>query len=83
LERVLRAQALRQAGDQVAEDRAVELAEVEICQALNVVTNLTIEASGRLFDALGASWTASGAMPAPLPPIIRVSTRIVSTPTSR
>lgn len=90
LERARRVQALRQAGNQVAEDRAVELAEVEVCQALNVVTNLTIEASGRLSDVLGASatlrprvWTASGAMSAPLPLIIRVSTRIVSTPTSR
>jgi len=48
---------LRQADDQAAEDRAVELAELEVCQSLNVVTDLIIDASGRLFDALGASAT--------------------------
>jgi len=48
---------LRQADDQAAEDQAVALAELEVCQALNVVTDLIIDASGRLFDALGASAT--------------------------
>ncbi|MDR6680555.1 acyl-CoA dehydrogenase family protein [Pseudomonas oryzihabitans] len=48
---------LRHADDQAAEDRAVDLAELEVCQSLNVVTDLIIDASGRLFDALGASAT--------------------------
>ncbi|MDT3721707.1 acyl-CoA dehydrogenase family protein [Pseudomonas oryzihabitans] len=48
---------LRHADDQIAEDQAVDLAELEVCQALNVVTDLIIDASGRLFDALGASAT--------------------------
>ncbi|MEH3024120.1 MAG: acyl-CoA dehydrogenase family protein [Pseudomonas oryzihabitans] len=48
---------LRHADDQAAEDQAVALAELEVCQALNVVTDLIIDASSRLFDALGASAT--------------------------
>lgn len=39
----------------VAEEAAI--AELEICQSLNVVADLIIDAAGRLFDALGASAT--------------------------
>ena len=56
-EALQRAYDLRHADDPAAEDRAVGLAELEVCQSLNVVTDLILDASGRLFDALGASAT--------------------------
>ncbi|PYE31109.1 MULTISPECIES: acyl-CoA dehydrogenase family protein [unclassified Rhizobium] len=43
------------AGDADAEERANAIAELETSQALNVVTNLVLEASTLLFDTLGAS----------------------------
>lgn len=43
------------AGDAEAEERANAIAELETSQALTVVTNLILEASTIIFDALGAS----------------------------
>ncbi|MDX3926066.1 MAG: acyl-CoA dehydrogenase family protein [Shinella sp.] len=45
------------AGDAEAEERANAIAELETSQALTVVTNLILEASTIVFDALGASST--------------------------
>ncbi len=42
-------------GDAEAEEKANAIAELETSQALNVVTNLILEASTILFDTLGAS----------------------------
>jgi alkylation response protein AidB-like acyl-CoA dehydrogenase len=56
-EALQRAYDLRHADDPAVEDRAVDLAELEVCQSLNVVTDLILDASGRLFDALSASAT--------------------------
>ncbi|MBD1550645.1 acyl-CoA dehydrogenase family protein [Pseudomonas typographi] len=39
------------------QEQAVAIAELEVCQSLNVVSDLIIDAAGRLFDALGASAT--------------------------
>lgn len=41
--------------DSAVQDQAVDIAELEVCQSLTVVSDLIIDASGRLFDALGAS----------------------------
>lgn len=43
------------AGNEDAEEKANAIAELETSQALNVVTNLILEASTILFDTLGAS----------------------------
>jgi len=43
--------------DVEAEDAAVAIAEVEVSQALTVVSNLVLDATTLLFDALGASAT--------------------------
>ncbi|MGV2071097.1 MULTISPECIES: acyl-CoA dehydrogenase family protein [Rhizobium/Agrobacterium group] len=45
-------------GDRDAEERANIIAELETSQALTVVTNLILEASTIIFDALGASSTS-------------------------
>lgn len=45
------------AGDEAAEERANAIAELETAQAQTVVTNLILDASTTLFDALGASAT--------------------------
>ncbi|MGV3549401.1 acyl-CoA dehydrogenase family protein [Rhizobium sp.] len=45
------------AGDAEAEEKANAIAELETSQALTVVTNLILEASTIIFDALGASST--------------------------
>lgn len=45
------------AGDADAEERANAVAELETSQAVTVVTNLVLEASTIIFDALGASST--------------------------
>lgn len=52
-----RAYAARWTDDEEAEARANAIAEIETSQALGVVTNLVLEASTLLFDALGASAT--------------------------
>ncbi|CAM5773737.1 monooxygenase [Labrys miyagiensis] len=44
-------------GDAAAEEKANALAELEVAQAQTVVTNLILDASTLLFDALGASAT--------------------------
>ncbi|CAN7333979.1 acyl-CoA dehydrogenase family protein [Rhizobium sp. LjRoot254] len=44
-------------GDEDAEERANAIAELETSQAVTVVTNLILEASTIIFDALGASST--------------------------
>lgn len=44
-------------GDVVEEDQAVALAELETAQAQSIVMQLVLDASTRLFDALGASAT--------------------------
>ncbi|MBS7537585.1 acyl-CoA dehydrogenase family protein [Ancylobacter lacus] len=44
-------------GDEAAEERANAIAELETAQAQTVVTNLILDASTTLFDALGASAT--------------------------
>ncbi|MFF7709583.1 acyl-CoA dehydrogenase family protein [Pseudomonas sp. NPDC007930] len=49
-----RAYQARQSPDQ---EQAVQVAELEVCQALNIAADLIINAGGRLFDALGASAT--------------------------
>jgi len=41
--------------DEAAEDAAVALAELEVCQSLTVVSELVLSATTLLFDALGAS----------------------------
>lgn len=43
--------------DEAFEERANSVAELETCQAVTVVTNLVLESSTILFDALGASST--------------------------
>jgi alkylation response protein AidB-like acyl-CoA dehydrogenase len=43
------------AGDTEAENAAGAIAELEVCQAVTVVTSLILEATTVLFDALGAS----------------------------
>ncbi|UHD43847.1 monooxygenase [Aureimonas altamirensis] len=45
------------AGDEAAEERANAIAELETSQAVTVVTDLVLNASTILFDALGASAT--------------------------
>ena len=45
------------ANDEAAEEQANAIAELETSQAVTVVTNLVLEASTILFDALGASST--------------------------
>ena len=49
------AYAAHQAGDEPAADRATTLADVEVNQAVSVVTDLVLQATTTLFDALGAS----------------------------
>ncbi|WP_271459632.1 acyl-CoA dehydrogenase family protein [Pantoea leporis] len=44
-------------GDQEVENHAVAIAELEVSQSLNVVSDLLLNASSTLFDALGASAT--------------------------
>lgn len=44
-------------GDQEVENPAVAIAELEVSQSLNVVSDLLLNASSTLFDALGASAT--------------------------
>ncbi len=46
--------------DPAAADRATALADVEVNQAVTVVTNLVLEATTGLFDALGASAVKEG-----------------------
>ncbi|TIU03947.1 MAG: monooxygenase, partial [Mesorhizobium sp.] len=45
------------AGEADAEEKANAIAELETSQAVTVVTNLVLEASTIIFDALGASAT--------------------------
>lgn len=47
----------RFAGDEQAEERANAIAELEVAQAQTVVSNLILDATTLLFDALGASAT--------------------------
>lgn len=42
-------------GDTVAADAAAEIADIEVNQSVTVITNLILDATTRLFDALGAS----------------------------
>jgi len=44
-----------QSGDRLAEDRAGALADVEVNEAVTVVSELVLDATTRLFDALGSS----------------------------
>ncbi|WP_380178381.1 acyl-CoA dehydrogenase family protein [Kalamiella sp. sgz302252] len=46
-----------QNGDEQQESQAIAIAELEVSQSLNVVTDLLISSSSTLFDALGASAT--------------------------
>jgi alkylation response protein AidB-like acyl-CoA dehydrogenase len=55
-----RAYAARFAGDDEAETRANDTAEIETAQAQSVVIDLILAASASLFDALSASATRSG-----------------------
>ncbi|HTJ57439.1 MAG TPA: acyl-CoA dehydrogenase family protein [Devosiaceae bacterium] len=48
------------AGDTEAEDRAAVLADIEVNQSVTPVTNLILDASTVLFDALGASAARKG-----------------------
>ena len=59
-ESIQRAYDAHQAGDGPAADRATTLADVEVNQAVSVVTDLVLEATTRLFDALGASAVKTG-----------------------
>ena len=52
-----RAFAAQQQGDEQQKNHSVALAELEVSQSLNVVTDLLLNASSTLFDALGASAT--------------------------
>lgn len=52
-----RAFVAQQSGDQEQANHAVTIAELEVSQSLNVVTDLLVNASSILFDALGASAT--------------------------
>lgn len=54
LQRAFKAQ---QSGDEGVSAQAVAIAELEVSQSLNVVTDLQLNASSTLFDALGASAT--------------------------
>jgi alkylation response protein AidB-like acyl-CoA dehydrogenase len=47
-------------GDGEAEDRAAVLAEIEVCQSVTPVTDLILDATTVLFDALGASAARKG-----------------------
>ncbi|MGU3537559.1 acyl-CoA dehydrogenase family protein [Methylobacterium sp. A54F] len=58
-EALQRVHAAHQAGGEAAE-RAAALADVEVNQAVTVVTNLVLEATTSLFDALGASAVKAG-----------------------
>lgn len=51
---------VRQSGDLEATEAAVHIAELEVSQAVTVVSNLVIDATSLLFDALGASSTRRG-----------------------
>ncbi|OBZ93504.1 monooxygenase [Pararhizobium polonicum] len=55
-----RAAVSRLAGDEAAYREAVDLAELETCQALPIVSQLIIDAASQLFDAVGASATRKG-----------------------
>ncbi len=44
--------------DEAAEEAAVAIAELELCQSLTVVSDLVLSATTLLFDALGASATS-------------------------
>ncbi|XYD12306.1 monooxygenase (plasmid) [Methylobacterium sp. NMS12] len=48
------------AGDGAATERATTLADVEVNQAVSVVTDLVLQATTSLFDALGASAVKAG-----------------------
>ncbi|SDO28154.1 Acyl-CoA dehydrogenase, C-terminal domain [Methylobacterium phyllostachyos] len=52
-----------QAGDGTAADRTTTLADIEVNQAMSVVTDLVLEATTKLFDALGASAVKVGLGP--------------------
>ena len=55
-----RAYVAHRAGDGPAADRAATLADVEVNQAVSVVTDLVLQATTSLFDALGASAVKAG-----------------------
>ncbi|WP_017347244.1 acyl-CoA dehydrogenase family protein [Pantoea sp. A4] len=56
-EAVQRAYLARFQPDEKVEEQAIAIAELEVSQSLNVVTDLILNASTTLFDALGASAT--------------------------
>jgi alkylation response protein AidB-like acyl-CoA dehydrogenase len=55
---VQRAFEARSGGDEAAEQAAVALAELELCQSLPLLSSLVLDATTQLFDALGASATS-------------------------
>ena len=55
---VQRAFEARLGGDAAAEEAAVAAAELELCQALPVLSTLVLDATTLIFDALGASATS-------------------------
>jgi alkylation response protein AidB-like acyl-CoA dehydrogenase len=59
-ESLQRAYDAHQAGDGPAADRAATLADVEVNQAVSVVSDLVLQATTSLFDALGASAVKAG-----------------------
>jgi alkylation response protein AidB-like acyl-CoA dehydrogenase len=59
-ESLQRAYDAHRAGDGAAADRAATLADVEVNQAVSVVTDLVLQATTSLFDALGASAVKAG-----------------------
>ncbi len=59
-EAVQRAHEAHFAGDLEAEDAAAALADIEVNQSVTVITDLILDATTRLFDALGASATKRG-----------------------
>lgn len=59
-EAVQRAYEARLAGDDDAETAAVAIADLEVNQAVTVITTLILEATTTLFDALGASAAKRG-----------------------
>lgn len=57
---VQRAFEARLSGDAAAEEAAVAIAELELCQSLPVLSTLVLDATTLIFDALGASATSRG-----------------------
>lgn len=55
-----RAADARGSGDEQARDEAYALSDIEVSQTVTVVTDLALEATTRLFDALGASAAKRG-----------------------